>query len=230
MARKLVTTISTALRDFELSSDIEQSELKRYTLYLNEWTAEELKRLNGEISLLENQPDQNTNRYIDALSDNYFYVSASLKRILFNSSLVTCFSYVESKQKELCELYLKYSNSKIKLKDLSGSGDFEKAIKFYKKVIGVEFSDEMNALYKNLMAFKDLRNLIVHHNSVLVSHKEKLIRDCFKNFILSRDIDIVNDVIFIRNHLLSLYLLDQGNLLQNAIIEKILKQQATSKK
>lgn len=90
------------------------------------------------------------------------------------ASVLSIFSLIEGKLKELCNLVEGEFNFKIKINDLGGSDDIQKYWVYLDKVYGLDTS-KLEPLYTPIKQQKYFRNKIAHNNSKIDESKKQLV-------------------------------------------------------
>lgn len=109
-------------------------------------------------------------------SDELWKFDEVFPKILRNSFLVTCHSYLEHKLNDYCRYLRKDHALLLDVNDLKGSG-IERASKYLKLVAKLDFPDT-NHSWNEIMYLNKIRNFIVHNEGRLNdSKKAKAVRD-----------------------------------------------------
>jgi len=82
---------------------------------------------------------------------------------IFNSMLVSQFSFFELHLRRLCEMFEIRSSSKVKLSDLNGT-DIEKCRKYLLLIAEINL-DDLEDYWQKAKFFQKLRNVIIHHGN-----------------------------------------------------------------
>lgn len=150
----------------ELSSI--QIELDSLNNYIDD-IAENIYQKQTELEKLHAETRDDSPDFAEELdsyfSDEYHRYHQLFPTFAYNSTLVSQFSFFESRLKILCELDQSKNFSPIKLSDLAGK-DIDKCKKYLQKVVGLNFSDVQNN-WKKITDIQNLRNNIVHNASVI---------------------------------------------------------------
>ena len=90
--------------------------------------------------------------------------------LLFESSIVSLYSYLENQLDELCSRAIKKDNLTLQLSDITGKG-IERARIFMKKVCRWLLPEEI--LWEELIYLREIRNAIVHNRGIIKEEKMK---------------------------------------------------------
>ncbi|MEI6346715.1 MAG: hypothetical protein WCP69_02095 [Bacteroidota bacterium] len=90
------------------------------------------------------------------------------------SMCVSCFSFFESRLKELCELIESNFKLDLKIEDLYSKSDILRYWIFLVKVFKISVTE--NLLFNSITDKKDVRNIIIHQNGISNSKQLKKIK------------------------------------------------------
>ena len=211
MARLRKFDLERELSDFDIFLGIESEAIHKYIVKSNIWFNKELEEVNKKlIEARKGIQDKNlqykTENYI---LDEVHIIDLELRGIVFSSGVVNVFSFFEFRLKELCDIFSKSSRVNIRIKDLSGNSDFEKGIKFLRKVVEIDRSI-LDDNSRRLRAFKTIRNRIVHNNLYLDENSQTQIKSNFGEYIDQRNLILLNNRIIIPNEKLASEHLELG--------------------
>jgi len=118
---------------------------------LKKFLNEDIKQNPDDIDIIQEAYSK------DILLNNFF------PNILLGSTIVNILSYLESALSQICEDYIDFVNSEIKLKHINGTNNIERTRIFIKVVINVEIH-ELDKYWNIISDFWKIRNCIVHQN------------------------------------------------------------------
>lgn len=105
----------------------------------------------------------------------YYYneiIITELQRIQRYSSILSIFSFYESRLKSICRLIENEFEFKIKIKHLNNyEGDLNKYWNYLSKVFEIQ-TEKIEPLFKPIHEQKKIRNLIAHNNGIITEKIE----------------------------------------------------------
>ncbi len=111
------------------------------------------------------------------------------KPLVINSIFIMSFSLFEIVLKKTCDL-LNRSNPKVlTLNDIKGNGEIDKFRKYLFKVQSIEKANPNTLQWKKILAFKNIRNAIIHNHNKLQNTSKKNYKST-KEFMLLNDYQI----------------------------------------
>lgn len=112
---------------------------------------EDIEANPGDTEILQNA-------YSDDMLRNKFFPN-----ILLGSTIVNILSFLESALTKICEDYIDFVDSEIKLKHINGSNNIERTKIFLKIVINIDIH-KLDKNWNIISDFWKIRNCIVHQN------------------------------------------------------------------
>mgnify|MGYP000713552414 CR=1 FL=1 len=223
MARLRKFDLERELSDFDIFMDIESEAIHKYIAKSNIWFNKELEEVDKKlIEAKKGIQDKDLQSKVENyILDEVHMIDLQLRGIVFSSGVVNVFSFFEFKLKELCDIFSKSPRVNIRTKDLSGNSDFEKGIKFLRKVIEID-SSILDDNSRRLRAFKTIRNRIVHHNLYLDENSQKQIKSNFSEYIDERNLILLQNKIIIPNDKLASEYLKLGTKFLSAVTKNYL--------
>ena len=122
----------------------------------------EIDKMEGEMKndiVIENEVIYSNVDYLD------FFSSSSALNIIYNSMVISIFSFIETRLMLLCKLIEK--RNKILLSDISGKGIY-KYKRYLSKVHDIDFNPK-NEEWELLGSYAFLRNKLIHSHSVEIN-------------------------------------------------------------
>lgn len=187
------TRTATALSKIYIVSKFDEMEqFKHFTIsaIVNEKQSLE----NSFTEATDEMTEDEAQEYAEFLAEDYFLIKDVFQKISLNSFIIILYSYIESGMNKLCRARYndarwsqkkknqiaedkgrkpEYSHlPKIKFKDMSGKG-IRRAKRYLEKVFCVSF-DPVKYQWEEINALANLRNAIVHDNSIA---NEKIKKD-----------------------------------------------------
>jgi hypothetical protein len=95
---------------------------------------------------------------------------------LYSGLLTTVFSFLESYLSIICNEYNVFTGVKLKLKDINGSNNIERANRYFKLVLRIEL-EKLDNYRIPISEFWKIRNCIVHRNSNFMVEEDKSITE-----------------------------------------------------
>lgn len=100
----------------------------------------------------------------DDMSYEYWQLAETFPKILRNSLLITCYSFLEYQLIEICKSQKGKKSLQVDVTDLSGKG-VERSRNYLKKVAGIDFAEDVS--WSEIRHITLIRNFIVHKNGIL---------------------------------------------------------------
>ena len=123
-----------------------------------------IDEISKKLSSGEIKPPDDPGQMPSELEFDYYRLEriAEFENILFNSFIVTIYSYLESELISYCRKLEKQSPQKVLWSDLAGKNVVDKAMTYLIKVQQIEFSLGSSAVWEKIQKIRSLRNQIVH--------------------------------------------------------------------
>ncbi|MEZ9553356.1 hypothetical protein AB4248_00260 [Vibrio splendidus] len=140
------------------------------------------KFLTKEIEFFETKKQNTISRlseydkeaYLDFVDDIYWDLNETYPTIQRQSELISIYTLLENSLNQLCFTCEKYVENPIKMADLSSKGIVGKYKKYLEKVVQIKFPSESDS-WNEIINIQEIRNAIVHNNSVVKSGNTRLL-------------------------------------------------------
>ncbi|CAM1356540.1 hypothetical protein [Tenacibaculum ascidiaceicola] len=152
------------LNSSEFKYDLIFIPIRSYISHTEKALNEYKKKLKEESEILEAEKGHNP-KSLEIYICNYF------SNIQLESIFTTLFSMLEQELKKICELAQSIKLYNLKLKDLSGNNDVEKARKYIVKVMDVNL-DRFNDDWILIKKHQEIRNSFTHRQGKLRENNE----------------------------------------------------------
>lgn len=96
--------------------------------------------------------------------------------LLYSGLLTSVFSFFEHYLSIICNEYIEFTSAKLKLKDINGSNNIDRANKYIKLVLGIQIN-KLDKYWNPISEFWKIRNCIVHRNSNFIKDEAKTIKE-----------------------------------------------------
>lgn len=123
--------------------------------------------------------DEYLNHIEDSFIDNAFMFRDVYTKNFRNAQIIQLYSFLEITLKRGCDRFSLFKKTEYKVDDLKGNNDIDKIKKFLKQSVKVDFS-KLNPEWQFIDNFRQVRNLVVHHKSIIKNRDVENNKD--KNF------------------------------------------------
>lgn len=100
------------------------------------------------------------------------------------SAFIGCWGLFENHFKEISNLILVHYKIPLKIEDLQGNSDIDKCYKYLKKLANIKF-DELNKEWEIIKCCKNIRNKIIHNNSIFSKDEKFDLKKCCNGIVIT---------------------------------------------
>ena len=165
------------MTDWQLGRAFTQKLLKlhRFAIIVEETLADRVAALDAELTAAAIPlPEHERDDLFDWYAGDFLDLSDELPTVLRYAVLTAADTASEAFLNTTCEAYAEVSGSRVRFKDLNGTG-IRRAQDYLKKVAGVPFPDN-KPIWTTITRLHELRNCIVHAEGI-VGPSRQVLRD-----------------------------------------------------